>query len=185
MGKLKEKRLWLMVGIPGSGKSYWIEKNVSGNDVKVISRDKIRYSLLEDNDEYFSKEKLVWAEFVKEAQSAIEDSSIKDVILDATHLNKVSRHKIISALTIDRDNISVCALVMFTPLDLALERNVSREGRARVPESVIFNMHNFLVMPSKKEEEIDEVFYYIPEEIYDYILPKGAGLDGEKNLDCK
>ena len=38
-------KLFMMVGIPGSGKSYYL-KNMTGDNCKVVSRDKIRFSII-------------------------------------------------------------------------------------------------------------------------------------------
>ena len=58
---MSKKQLWIMVGVPGSGKDYWIDKHISSfnGNVKVISRDKIRLSILKDGEDYFSHEKEV------------------------------------------------------------------------------------------------------------------------------
>lgn len=42
--------LYLMCGDAGCGKSTWIKNHIDENDVH-ISRDVIRYSMLEPNDE--------------------------------------------------------------------------------------------------------------------------------------
>ena len=47
---MKKKNLIVMCGVPGAGKDTWIENNIYkiNGTVNVISRDKIRFSLLED-----------------------------------------------------------------------------------------------------------------------------------------
>ena len=91
------KTLWLMCGIPGSGKSTWIREHEKYFEpsYKVISRDEIRFSMLGENDDYFSKEKEVWDEYVKQAKDSLSKND--DTILDATHLNEASRTKILRA----------------------------------------------------------------------------------------
>lgn len=54
--------LYVMIGIPGSGKSTWAKANKKEKDI-YVSRDEVRFSLLQDGDEYFSKEKEVLKEF--------------------------------------------------------------------------------------------------------------------------
>ena len=52
------KKLYVMCGGPGSGKSTWIKKNLPTfkGYTKVVSRDEIRFSLVKEGEEYFSKE---------------------------------------------------------------------------------------------------------------------------------
>ena len=52
-------KLILMSGVPGSGKSWWCKNKLPEleENVLYISRDEIRFSMLNDGEEYFSKEK--------------------------------------------------------------------------------------------------------------------------------
>ena len=45
----------------------------------------------------------------------------------------------------------VIAIVMDTPLDVCLQRNAQRSGRALVPEDVIRNMYQNMTMPNYDE----------------------------------
>ena len=80
--------LYLMIGIPGSGKSTWLKTHAT--DGKVISRDVIRYSLLQEGDEYFSKENEVYRIFVDEIRKSIDEN--ENTYVDATNLNKFARN---------------------------------------------------------------------------------------------
>ena len=79
-----KKFLWMMVGIPGCGKSTWIEKQLALNGGTCISRDKIRYSLLLPHEDYFSKEEKVVIdeaiEKVCEAVTMIVDGKIAEAM---------------------------------------------------------------------------------------------------------
>ena len=58
---MKQHILYLMCGCPGSGKSTWAAKNVGPGDV-IISRDQIRFDMLNDGEAYFCKENAVFNE---------------------------------------------------------------------------------------------------------------------------
>ena len=126
--------LYLMVGAPGSGKSTYANNfiNTYGKPIKVVSRDAIRFSMVKDGSPYFSKEKAVFKEFVREINEGLDEG---DVIADATHINEVSRMKLINK--VDLSKCKVSCIVLLTDEPIAIKRNHLREGRARVPDSVI------------------------------------------------
>lgn len=134
-------RLFLTVGCPSSGKSTYIRENVDTlfENPTIVSRDEIRFSLLEDEDDYFKKEKEVFRLFVQKANEAIAAGG--DVILDATHITKKSRNKILSQLNLN-GVAEVVGLVFDTPLEECLRTNEQRKGRAYVPSSVIEQMYS-------------------------------------------
>lgn len=78
------------------------------------------------------------------------------VVADATHLNVGSRAKLLKNLHNKPDNIYVIYIAV--PLEVALERNAQRSGRALVPETSIRNMFQAISLP-KKEEGIDMVLW--------------------------
>lgn len=126
--------LYLMVGAPGSGKSTYareFSKNHKSR-IKIVSRDAIRFSMVKDGSPYFSKEKAVFKEFVREINEGLDEG---DIIADATHINEVSRMKLINK--VDLSKCKVSCIVVNTDETTAIKRNHLREGRARVPDSVI------------------------------------------------
>mgnify|MGYP002623180416 CR=1 FL=1 len=139
---MKRKNLYLMCGIPGSGKSTWCYKFLDYEDENAayISRDKIRFSYLKDEDEYFSKEDEVFTTFVSSISDTIDTDKIENILVDATHLNEKSRNKVLKYL--DLDCVNVIPVNFLVDFDLALERNNLREGRSCVPYSSLLSMYN-------------------------------------------
>lgn len=138
-------RLFVMCGIPGSGKTYFCKNQIKGN-FKYVSRDEIRFSLLGEDDEYFSKETEVFKLFVHSIEEGLEKGL--DVYADATHLNPGSRAKLLNCI----DNAKeVNAIYFNVPLDLILKQNRQRGGRAYVPEDQIENMAKSYRRPQKSE----------------------------------
>ena len=58
------KTLYMMIGIPGSGKSTWL-KTYADNGV-IISRDEVRFSMVREDEPYFSREKEVFESFIED-----------------------------------------------------------------------------------------------------------------------
>ena len=54
----------------------------------------------------------------------------------------------------NKDKVSVIYLDI--PLNIILERNAQRKGRALVPENVVRRMYNSIILPTK-EEGIEEL----------------------------
>lgn len=149
-----KKRLILMCGIPGAGKSTWIKENLAEleklGSVTVVSRDKIRFSMVKEDEEYFSKEKMVYRTFVNEIKRGLKESDI--TIADATHLNYHSRGKILNSLGDSLEGVNKEIIVVLTSLSKCLEQNELRKGtRAYVPENSLLNMSNNFISPTVEE----------------------------------
>lgn len=148
---MKQKNLWLLVGLPGSGKSTCVKNALEhGKNSIWVSRDEVRFSLVKEDEEYFSRENEVFYTFIQRAQTALNSPNIDNVYIDATHLNEKSRRKTLNALTIP-DHTIVNAVFMNTNIDTCIERNNLRQGREKVPESVIHNMAKTLTAPQESE----------------------------------
>ena len=144
-----KNELILMCGIPGSGKSTWAKNFIDRGLVDVIiSRDTIRFSMVAEDEPYFSKEKQVFKIFVEAIDRALEQGLT--VVADATHLNRASRLKLLNALTVKPDMIDI--FWVNTSLKKALEQNELRKGtRAYVPPEQIEKMYNAFEVPVERE----------------------------------
>ena len=145
------KTLWIMCGAPGSGKT-WFAKNklMKDSNWDYISRDEVRFSMIKDDEEYFSHETAVFNEFVKKIAIALEWGH-DNIIADATHLNWGSRRKLLKALNkyYPMEELDIIPVVIDVKLEDILERNKLRDGRARVPEETIRRMYRNISDPVK------------------------------------
>lgn len=156
---MKQKNLWLLVGIPGSGKSTWVREQLDSECKHWISRDAIRFEVVQEGEEYFSKEKKVFGLFASAVQADIDSDFITDIYVDATHLNEASREKLLGRLK-NLDKVNLNAVVFDIPLEVCLKRNAQRIGRAYVPETAIRNMYNNFSHPyfdARKYDKIIEI----------------------------
>ena len=138
--------LYIMVGVPGCGKSTWIENN-RGSYSTVISRDEIRFNMLKSGDDYFKYETKVFHEYVNQINNAINyPCDIDEIYCDATQINEKSRNKILDRL--DLKNIILEAVYFDLPAKVVSARNNKRIGRYRVPEETMQQMADRLTCPS-------------------------------------
>ena len=153
------KNLFVLVGVSGSGKSTLAKKMAKelGASAKIISRDEVRFSMVAEDEEYFSKENEVFKEFIRQIKESLNTN--QNTIVDATHLNCGSRTKLLRAIGTDLEGVAVYAVVVLNDLETILKQNNEREGRAYVPESVIKNMYATFQAPTL-EEGFKEIMFY-------------------------
>lgn len=84
------KNLYILTGAPGSGKTTWVNNQIKEKGGYHVSRDKIRFSLLEEDEEYFNKEGEVVDIFINSIQELIDKKNLKEnnIYVDATHLTE-------------------------------------------------------------------------------------------------
>lgn len=105
-----------------------------------ISRDEVRFSMVKEDEVYFSKENEVFDKFIANIYEALKSTLAENIYIDATHLSDKARKKVLDRLP--KDNIDEVIYVVFkVPYEICIERNNKREGRERVPESAIRRMY--------------------------------------------
>lgn len=139
--------LYLMCGLPGSGKTT-AAKNVIKNDpnIKYVSRDDIRYTMVSDQEHYFDRENEVYREFCNQISRWLQQGDY--VIADATHLTKNSRKKLLNNII---KPAQIRCIFVNTPFNICMERNSKRKGITRVPDKQMYRMKNTLQIPSAIE----------------------------------
>ena len=147
------KKIFLLCGIPGSGKSYWTHNTAEQLDgeAQIVSRDAIRFSLLKDGEDYFKRENAVFAQFVKTINDCIANG-VPYIFIDATHISRASRAKVLSRLRASTP-IALSVEVFNTPVATCIERNAQREGLAKVPNQAIYSMAKQFQEPCIEEFE--------------------------------
>lgn len=149
---MKQKNLYLLCGVPGSGKTTWCRKQISNPNYTCvyISRDEVRFSIIREDEEYFSHEDEVFDKFI----DLINDALILDdvnVFVDATHLNEKARNKVLRCL--DLNGVDIYPVNFNIPLETCLAQNELRKGQGRtyVPRGQIRRMAMSFVPASHNE----------------------------------
>lgn len=148
--KIRDFQIYVLCGIPGSGKSTWAEQHL--REKPIVSRDAIRFNMIGDEEEYFSHEAEVFTTFINSIVDACK--SFKCCVVDATHISKASRRKLFHALDEQIKGHYDTTMIYFdVPLGTCLQRNKLRDGRALVPEQAIYSMYSSFTKPDYYEHE--------------------------------
>ena len=146
--------LYMLCGPSGAGKSTWARKFIEDhfeNDIRYVSRDEIRFSMIKEDEDYFSHETEVFRKFVGTIGETLIDGF--DVIADATHLNRFSRRKVTQALDMRKIDYQIIYVSFNASAEVCIAHNTNRTGRANVSDSVIRNMCRDFRAPTYDEDD--------------------------------
>ena len=128
--------LRMMVGLPGSGKSYHASMYLSYlGDYIVCSSDELRKNMFGDESHQANNREVFDALHRQIIDNLIHGNN---VIYDATNLTLKDRQIIINQIKQKNINCRICADVIATPIEKCLSNNSNRERK--VPEDVIYKM---------------------------------------------
>ena len=162
---MNKKKLYIMCGPAGSGKSTWIRCNAEAGTSAHISRDRIRFNMIQPDDYYFAHEDEVYAEYCNQIVQALDSPWVREVYADATHLTSAARERVVRAASAAKSKFDVIAVIIRPSLQQCLDQNALRSGRERVPEKVICNMYHSFSNPLCDKIEYKEIIYEGDKEI--------------------
>ena len=135
-------KLIFMIGLPGSGKSTYAERNLG--DCEILSSDKLRTELFNDVNNQENNQ-LIFDTLFKRAREFLLAG--KNVVIDATNVDREEREKSLSHF---KDlNVIRIAMVVKTPVKECILRDSLRERT--VGKDVILRFRRKFVYPSKQE----------------------------------
>lgn len=167
---MDRKKLYLMCGPAGSGKTTWVREHATPGVSAHISRDRIRFKMVKEDEYYFSREKEVYMEFTRQIMKALSCEWVDEVYVDATHLTKKSRESLIGEIDSVCPFFDIIVVAIKPSVEQCLAQNAQRSGREFVPEKVIMNMFSSFEDPWNDDIDYEKVIYegnwYITEEEY-------------------
>lgn len=127
-------KFFMMIGLVGSGKSEQAKKLAAEYDAEIFSSDSLREEMFGDVNHQADNDTLF-----KELHKRIREclTSGKSAIYDATNISYKRRMEFLKSL--NKIPCEKIAVLMATPYEVCLERNVQRERK--VPEQVIKRMY--------------------------------------------
>lgn len=139
--------LFVMIGIPASGKSTYAKSLANRENAKIISTDDLREKFGKVND--LTKDKLVFNTAFSMIREELQNN--RNVIFDATNVSKRNRKRIFCEISEEiRDkNAEVIAVFIDVSVKKALEQMEKR--KRKVPFNAIINLHSKLEKPELEE----------------------------------
>lgn len=151
--------VYMLIGIPGSGKSTWVNNQDWINDVNVVYASSDQY--IEEYAKWEGKTyNDVFDEYIKTATRKMNEdiehavSKGLDVVIDQTNVSRRRRKQKLKYFP----GYSTRALVFKTPDDSELERRLSARPGKIIPKHIIDSMKNNLQYPTP-DEGFDTVTY--------------------------
>lgn len=146
------KTLYMMIGLPASGKSTWIEKNGYPNSTSMII----------SSDAYIEKvanlRGYTYNDVFKECVGFAEESMFEDlkfaiqnnlnIIWDQTNLNVKTRTRKLSMIPDDYEKIAV---VFKKPSQYEWERRLNSRESKTIPKNILNSMVKSFQMPTLGE----------------------------------
>ena len=159
------KKLYLVCGTPGSGKSTWIAKQMKELPNSVcVSRDEERFKILrEKGGAYFAFEKDVFHIFIAKINVAIKNKEVERIFVDATHLTEKARKKVLNRLELE--DVEIIPVNFMVPVRLCVRRNEKRkdleDGLRYVPRKTVREMARTFVPATDNEKYIYSNIIYV------------------------
>lgn len=151
---LQQPVAYILVGLPGSGKSTWVKsKLTSTNEYIIISSDAEIETYARSKGVRYSD---VFDEYVKTATSMMRtklDDAIKNnknIIWDQTNMSKKKRRSILQGLPPNYKKIAVIFDIDNVELSQRLKKREDEEGK-HIPSHIIDNMRRSYEPPTESE----------------------------------
>ena len=150
-------KLYVLVGVPGSGKSTWIANQEWAKDCVIVSTDEFVEDYAREcgstynevSDDYMPTAVKLMADKVVRAREAG-----KDIIWDQTSTTEKSRARKFNMLP----EYYAIAVVFKTPEEAELNRRLASRPGKNIPNHVMRNMIKYFEMPTE-EEGFKEIWF--------------------------
>lgn len=143
-------KLYVLVGVPGSGKSTWVSNQKWAKDCMYVSTDMHVENYAKLNGKTYNE---VFKEYMPTAVKRMADdvnwarNNGKDIIWDQTSTTVKSRAKKFRMLP----DYEAIAVVFETPTPLELEKRLANRPGKNIPWAVMNTMINGFEMPTVEE----------------------------------
>lgn len=150
-------KLYMLIGVPGSGKSTWIKNMCDKSQVILSTDDKIEAAASAQgktyNDVFKSEIAAAEKQMYKDAEAAFADD--RTVIWDQTNITAKTRKK---KLNIVPDHYDIVAVYFATPDDDELKRRLDSRVGKTIPANIVMGMKSQLEEPQHSEGFVEIIY---------------------------
>lgn len=145
------RKLILLAGLPGVGKSYYAQ-SIQDENCHIISSDEIRFAITHDYRVILEDMNIVYDKMIETANVLLNNNENITVVLDSTFLDDKRRNYFLDKI---RGADYIQLVMLKANIDTILTRNHKRQEEKWVPEDVILSM-----MERYKDPSSDNIYRY-------------------------
>ena len=145
------RKLILLAGLPGTGKSYYAQ-SIKDENCHIISSDETRFAITHDYRVILEDMNIVYDKMIDNANELLSTNDNITIILDSTFLDDKRRNYFLDKI---RGADYIQLVMLKANIDTILTRNHKRQEEKWVPEDVIISM-----MERYKDPSPDNIYRY-------------------------
>ncbi len=145
------RKLILLAGLPGVGKSYYAQ-SIQDENCHIISSDETRFAITHDYRIILEDMNIVYDKMIETANALLNNNENITVVLDSTFLDDKRRNYFLDRI---RGADYIQLVMLKANIDTILTRNHKRQEEKWVPEDVILSM-----MERYKDPSSDNIYRY-------------------------
>ena len=143
-------KLYMLIGVPASGKSTWREQFFETNRAMIISTDDTLEDIAATQNKTYNdvfKDNIKFANKLMDIHMRVALESDMDIVWDQTNLTVKSRKGKLDKVPEHYEKIAV---VFLTPEDAEWQRRLDRPGKS-IPQNILLGMRDSMQFPDPEE----------------------------------
>ena len=143
-------KLYMLIGVPASGKSTWREQFFETNRAMIIGTDDTLEDIAATQNKTYNdvfKDNIKFANKLMDIHMRVALESDMDIVWDQTNLTVKSRKGKLDKVPEHYEKIAV---VFLTPEDEEWQRRLDRPGKS-IPQNILMGMRDSMQFPDPEE----------------------------------